>query len=295
MIAGHVVSASTWPMAARSCADLNRDRWIQSPWCNPLHHRTRLSPVGPKTSKAELSPGEKDAMLSRCRVGLECRTGEQPPCARAVLRRMTEMRACATCTQYPRACCARRPTAGCYRSPGASAFNRPLNQASPSLSLPLSLPLHFTHPHIPLFFSFFSVVILFFSVSLYSPSSPSSPSPPLLPPPFPHPPHPPYPPLFLLLHLVLLLLFFIPSLRHVTLSYNRPARCPPRSDGQRACSCLSDNKARAICRGHCGHVTVWSRGMILASGAKGPGFNSRNSPIGFCLHGGLSVSSAAGW
>ncbi len=184
MIAGHVVSASTWPMAARSCADLNRDRWIQNPWCNPLHHRTRLSPVGPKTSKAELSPGEKDAMLSRCRVGLECRTGEQPPCARAVLRRMTEMRACATCTQYPRACCTRRPTAGCYRSPGASAFNRPLNQASPSLSLPLSLPLHFTHPHIPLFFSFFSVVILFFSVSLYSPSSPSSPSPPLLPPPF---------------------------------------------------------------------------------------------------------------
>ena len=182
MIAGHVVSASTWPMAARSCADLNRDRWIQSPWCNPLHHRTRLSPVGPKTSKAELSPGEKDAMLSRCRVGLECRTGEQPPCARAVLRRMTEMRACATCTQYPRACCTRRPTAGCYRSPGASAFNRPLNQASPSLSLPLSLPLHFTHPHIPLFFSFFfsrDVLLLrlslFSIVSLFSlSSSPSS-------------------------------------------------------------------------------------------------------------------------
>jgi hypothetical protein len=194
MIAGHVVSASTWPMAARSCADLYRDRWIQNPWCNPLHHRTRLSPVGPKTSKAELSPGKKDAMLSRCRVGLECRTGEQPPCARAVLRRMTEMRACATCIQYPRACCTRRPTAGRYRSPGASAFNRPLNQASPSLSLPLSLPLHFTHPHIPLFFSFFSDMILFFSVSLYSPSSPSSPSPPLLPPPFPHPPHYPYPP-----------------------------------------------------------------------------------------------------
>ena len=178
MIAGHVVSASTWPMAARSCADLNRDRWIQNPWCNPLHHRTRLSPVGPKTSKAELSPGEKDAMLSRCRVGLECRTGEQPPCARAVLRRMTEMRACATCTQYPRACCTRRPTAGCYRSPGASAFNRPLNQASPSLSLPLSLPLHFTHPHIPLFVSRDFVLLrlpLFSIVSLFSLSSfPSS-------------------------------------------------------------------------------------------------------------------------
>jgi hypothetical protein len=151
MIAGHVVTASTWPMAARSCADLNRDRWIQNPWCNPLHHRTRLSPVGPKTLKAELSPGEKDAMLSRCRVGLECRTGGQPPCARAVLRRMTEMRACATCTQYPRACCTRRPTAGCSRSPGASAFNRPLNQASPSLSLSLSLFLFISPTHIFLF------------------------------------------------------------------------------------------------------------------------------------------------
>jgi hypothetical protein len=126
------------------------------------------------------------------RVGLECRTGEQPPCARAVLRRMTEMRSCATRTQYPRACCTRRPTTGRYRSPGASAFDRPLNQASPSLSL--SLPLHFAHPHIHLFCSFFSVVIFFFSVSLYSPSSPSSPSPPPLPPPFPPPPHPPYPP-----------------------------------------------------------------------------------------------------
>ena len=123
------------------------------------------------------------------RAGLECRTGEQPPCARAVLRRMTEMRTCATRTQYPRACCTRRPTAGRYRSPGASAFDRPLNQASPSLSL--SLPLHFAHPHIHLFCSFFSVVIFFVSVSLYSPSSPSSPSPP---PPFPPPPHPPYPP-----------------------------------------------------------------------------------------------------
>jgi hypothetical protein len=75
------------------------------------------------------------------RVGLECRTGEQPPCARAVLRRMTEMRACATCTQYPRACCMRHPTAGCYRSPGASAFDRPL-----PLSLSLSLSSSSFHP-----------------------------------------------------------------------------------------------------------------------------------------------------
>ena len=111
------------------------------------------------------------------RVGLECRTGEQPPCARAILRRMTEMRACATCTQYPRACCMRHPTAGCYRSPGASAFDRPL-----PLSLSLSLPLHFTHPHIPLFFSFFFSrdflllrLSLFSIVSLFSfSSSPSS-------------------------------------------------------------------------------------------------------------------------
>ena len=28
----------------------------------------------------------------------------------------------------------------------------------------------------------------------------------------------------------------------------------------------------------CVHLAVWSSGMILASGARGPGFNSQNSP-----------------
>ena len=29
----------------------------------------------------------------------------------------------------------------------------------------------------------------------------------------------------------------------------------------------------------CAHLAVWSSGMILASGARGPGFNSQNSPF----------------
>ena len=34
-------------------------------------------------------------------------------------------------------------------------------------------------------------------------------------------------------------------------------------------------------------LAVWSSGMILASGARGPGFNSQNSPL---RRGGSSVS-----
>ena len=37
---------------------------------------------------------------------------------------------------------------------------------------------------------------------------------------------------------------------------------------------------------HC-QLAAWSSGMILASGARGPGFNSRSSPIGSSCHGAL--------
>jgi hypothetical protein len=30
------------------------------------------------------------------------------------------------------------------------------------------------------------------------------------------------------------------------------------------------------------HLAVWSSGMILASGARGPGLNSQNSPVAHC-------------
>ena len=47
--------------------------------------------------------------------------------------------------------------------------------------------------------------------------------------------------------------------------------------GQSCCAHSSNTKIETIMRDY--HLAAWSSGMILASGARGPGFNSRSSPL----------------
>ena len=49
----------------------------------------------------------------------------------------------------------------------------------------------------------------------------------------------------------------------------------PRSTGPTTLHCTINNTISSD-----KHLAVWSSGMILASGARGPGFNSQNSPLG---------------
>ncbi len=50
-----------------------------------------------------------------------------------------------------------------------------------------------------------------------------------------------------------------------------------------ACACVGGHRSSAHRRRNIeilrGHLAVWSSGMILAQGARGPGFNSQNSPL----------------